>query len=184
MASRWYVVRVQSGREGTVQKSLTKRLKIAGKQDVIPRVLVPTEVVTELKGGKKRTRKKKLYPGYVLVEIENDSPEVPRDVWFLVRETAGVGDFVGPHGAPEPLDQVEVDRILRVVDRVEDEKQPHVQISMKEGDAVKIKEGPLESFEGVVEEVIPAKGVVRVVVTIFGRATPVDLEYWQVEAVS
>ena len=184
MARRWYVVRVQSGREGTVQKSLTRRLKIAGKEEVIPRVLVPTEVVTELKGGKKRTRKKKLYPGYVLVEIENDEAEVPRDVWFLVRETAGVGDFVGPHGSPEPLDQAEVDRILNVVDRVEGEKQPQVEISLKEGDAVKIKEGPLESFEGVVEDVIPAKGMVRVVVTIFGRATPVDLEYWQVEAVT
>jgi transcriptional antiterminator NusG len=184
MARRWYVVRVQSGREGTVQKSLTKRLKIAGKEEVISRVLVPTEVVTELKAGKKRTRKKKLYPGYVLVEIENDTAEVPRDIWFLVRETAGVGDFVGPHGAPDPLEAVEVERILRIVDRVDDEKQPHVQISLKEGDAVKIKEGPLESFEGVVEDVIPAKGMVRVVVTIFGRATPVDLEYWQVEAVS
>jgi transcriptional antiterminator NusG len=184
MARRWYVVRVQSGREGTVQKSLTRRLKLAGKEEVISRVLVPTEIVTELKGGKKRTRKKQLYPGYVLVESENDTAEVPRDVWFLVRETTGVGDFVGPHGAPEPLEQVEIDRILQVVDRVENEKQPMVKISLKEGDAVKIKEGPLESFEGVVEDVIPAKGMVRVVVTIFGRATPVDLEYWQVETVT
>ncbi len=180
------MVRVQSGREGTVQTSLTRRLKIKGLMDQVPRVLVPTEVVTELKGGKKRTRKKKLYPGYVLVEIEQDeSASVPRDIWFLVRETAGVGDFVGPHGAPEPLEQVEVDRILKVVDRSEgEEKTPQVKISMKPGDAVKIKEGPLESFEGVVDEVIPAKGIVRVTVTIFGRATPVDLEYWQVEAVS
>ncbi len=185
MARRWYVVRVQSGREGTVQTSLTRRLKIAGKEESVPRVLVPTEVVTELKGGRKRTRKKKLYPGYVLVEVEEDEKaKVPRDVWFLVRETAGVGDFVGPHGSPEPLDQVEVDRLLEVVDKSEDEQQPQVQISMKKGDAVKIKEGPLESFEGVVDDVVPAKGIVRVTVTIFGRATPVDLEYWQVEAVS
>lgn len=185
VARRWYVVRVQSGREGTVQTSLTRRLKIKGKEDVVPRVLVPTEVVTELKGGKKRTRKKKLYPGYVLVEIEQDAEgNVPRDIWFLVRETAGVGDFVGPHGAPEPLEQVEIDRVLKVVDRSSEERAPQVKISMKPGDAVKIKEGPLESFEGVVDEVIPAKGLVRVTVTIFGRATPVDLEYWQVEAVS
>ncbi len=168
-----------------MQTSLTRRLKIAGKEESVPRVLVPTEVVTELKGGRKRTRKKKLYPGYVLVEIEEDEKgKVPRDVWFLVRETAGVGDFVGPHGAPEPLDQVEVDRLLQVVDKSEEEQQPQVQISMKKGDAVKIKEGPLESFEGVVDDVVPAKGIVRVTVTIFGRATPVDLEYWQVEAVS
>ena len=183
MARRWYVVRVQSGREGTVQTSLTRRLKIAGREEIVPRVLVPMEVVTELKGGKKRTRKKKLYPGYVLLEIEEDKDNsVPRDVWFLVRETAGVGDFVGPHGSPEPLAQDEVDRLLQSMETSE-EKAPQVNISMKAGDAVKIKEGPLESFEGVVDEVIPAKGIVRVTVTIFGRATPVELEYWQVESV-
>jgi transcriptional antiterminator NusG len=174
---------VQSGREGTVQTALTRRLKIEGKQDAVPRVLVPMEVVTELKGGRKRTRKKKLYPGYVLVEIEQDEKgQVPRDVWFLVRETSGVGDFVGKHGAPDPLPQEEIDRVLQVVDRPEEEKTPQVRISLKKGDAVKIKEGPLESFEGIVDEVVPAKGIVRVTVTIFGRATPVDLEYWQVES--
>lgn len=183
MARCWYVVRVQSGREGTVQTALTRRLKIADKEKSVPRVLVPMEIVTELKSGKKRTRKKKLYPGYVLLEIEqDDAGKVPRDVWFLVRETAGVGDFVGPHGSPEPLGADEVDRILKSMETSE-EKAPHVKISMKAGDAVKIKEGPLESFEGVVDEVIPAKGIVRVTVTIFGRATPVELEYWQVEAV-
>ena len=92
---RWYVVRVQSGRENTVQTALTRRLKIAGKETVVPRVLVPTESITELKAGKKRTRKRKLYPGYVLVEVEEEKGKVPRDVWFLVRETQGVGDFVG-----------------------------------------------------------------------------------------
>jgi transcriptional antiterminator NusG len=183
VARRWYVVRVQSGREGTVQTSLTRRLKIAGKETSVPRVLVPMEIVTELKGGKKRTRKKKLYPGYVLLEVEQDDDgSVPRDVWFLVRETAGIGDFVGPHGSPEPLAVDEVDRLLKSMEKSE-EKSPQVQISMKKGDAVKIKEGPLESFEGVVDEVVPAKGMVRVTVTIFGRATPVELEYWQVESV-
>jgi len=183
VARRWYVVRVQSGREGTVQTSLSRRLKIAGADKSVPRVLVPMEIVTELKGGRKRTRKKKLYPGYVLVEIEQDEDNnVPRDVWFLVRETAGVGDFVGPHGAPEPLGADEVDRLLKSMEG-DEEKAPQVKISMKKGDAVKIKEGPLESFEGVVDDVIPAKGLVRVTVTIFGRATPVELEYWQVESV-
>jgi transcriptional antiterminator NusG len=182
MARRWYVVRVQSGRENTVQTALTRRLKIAGKETVIPRVLVPMETITELKGGKKRTRKRKLYPGYVLLEVEEENGKVPRDVWFLVRETAGVGDFVGPRNSPEPLDEKEVSRLLSEVARGE-EKTPQVKISMKKGDAVKIKEGPLESFEGVVDEVIPAKGMVRVIVTIFGRATPVELEYWQVESV-
>ena len=89
MARRWYVVRVQSGREGTVQTALARRLKVAAKEAAVPRVLVPVETVTELKGGKKRTRKRKLYPGYVLVEVEEEQGKVPRDVWFLVRETAG-----------------------------------------------------------------------------------------------
>jgi transcriptional antiterminator NusG len=182
VARRWYVVRVQSGREGTVQTDLARRLKVAGKEAVVPRVLVPVETVTELKGGKKRTRKRKLYPGYVLVEVEEEQGKVPRDVWFLVRETAGVGDFVGPHGEPEALDEKEATKLLSAVEKSE-ERAPQVQIGMKKGDAVKIKEGPLESFEGVVDEVVPAKGMVRVIVTIFGRATPVELEYWQVEPV-
>ncbi|MFV1959434.1 MAG: transcription termination/antitermination protein NusG [Planctomycetota bacterium] len=182
VARRWYVVRVQSGRENTVQTALTRRLKVAGKQEVVPRVLVPVETITEVKAGKKRTRKRKLYPGYVLVEVDEEKGKVPRDIWFLVRETTGVGDFVGPHGKPEPLDESEVARLLSDMERGED-KSPHVAISMKKGDSVKIKEGPLESFEGEVDEVIPAKGTVRVIVTIFGRATPVELEYWQVESI-
>ena len=160
MAKRWYVVRVQSGREGTVQTALTRRLKTEGRESVVPRVLVPMEVVTELKAGKKRTRKKKLYPGYVLLEVEEDAEgKVPRDVWFLVRETAGVGDFVGPHGSPEPLDAGEVDRLLASMQR-DEERAPQLKIALKPGDSVKIKEGPLESFEGKVDEVIPAKGIV------------------------
>jgi transcriptional antiterminator NusG len=182
VARRWYVVRVQSGREGTVQTALARRLKVAGKEAAVPRVLVPVETVTELKGGKKRTRKRKLYPGYVLVEVEEEQGKVPRDVWFLVRETSGVGDFVGPHGEPEALDEKEAVKLLSAVEKSE-ERAPHLQIGMKKGDSVKIKEGPLESFEGVVDEVVPAKGIVRVIVTIFGRATPVELEYWQVEAI-
>jgi len=183
VAKRWYVVKVQSGREGTVQKALARRLQLAGKEEAVPRVLVPTEVVTELKGGRKTTRKRKLYPGYVLVEVEQDDKGgVPREVWTLVRETTGVGDFVGARGAPEPLPPEEVERLLKAMEG-DKEKTPHLKIAFKAGDAVKIKEGPLESFEGVVDDIVPAKGIVRVIVTIFGRATPVELEYWQVEAV-
>ena len=182
MARRWYVVRVQSGRENTVQKALSRQLKLAAKEAVIPRVLVPMEVVTELKGGQKRTRKRKLYPGYVLLEVEEQDGKVPRDAWTLVRDISGVGDFVGPPGLPEPLSAKETERLLTDVEKSE-ARSPQVKISLKKGDAVKIKEGALESFEGVVDDVMPAKGLVRVIVTIFGRATPVELEYWQVEAV-
>jgi transcriptional antiterminator NusG len=183
MANRWYVVRVQSGRENTVQAALERKIRVAGKTDVITRVLVPVESVTEVKAGRKRTRKKKLYPGYVLVEIAQDEKgKIPMEGWALVRDTAGVGDFVGPYNNPDPLPQDEVDKVLAIVERSAD-RAPQVQIAFKKGDSVKIREGPLESFDGVVDEVIPAKGAVRVIVTIFGRATPVDLEYWQVEAV-
>lgn len=181
MAKRWYVVRVQSGREGTVQKALIRQLKLSNLEAQVPRVLVPMEVVTELKGGQKRTRKKKLYPGYVLLEIEQAEGKVPREVWTLVRGVPGVGDFVGT-GAPEPLADKEVERLLTDVEKSE-ARSPQLKIGMKKGDAVKIKEGALESFEGVVDDVMPAKGLVRVIVTIFGRATPVELEYWQVEPV-
>lgn len=183
MAKRWYVVRVQSGRENTVQAALERKIRVAGKIEVIPRVLVPVESVTEVKAGRKKTRKKKLYPGYVLVEVAQDEKgKVPPEAWALVRDTSGVGDFVGPYNNPDPLPQEEVDRVLAIVERSAD-RAPQVQIAFKKGDSVKIREGPLESFDGVVDEVIPAKGAVRVIVTIFGRATPVDLEYWQVEAV-
>ena len=183
MAKRWYVVKVQSGRENTVQAALERKLKVAGKTEVVSRVLVPVESVTEVKAGRKRTRKRKLYPGYVLVEVAQDERgKIPNDLWALVRDTPGVGDFVGPYGNPEPLPQDEVDKLLAIVER-STEKAPQVQMAFKKGDSVKIKEGPLESFDGVVDETIPAKGIVRVIVTIFGRATPVELEYWQVEPV-
>ncbi len=183
MANRWYVVRVQSGRENTVQAALERKIRVAGKTDIITRVLVPVESVTEVKAGRKKTRKKKLYPGYVLVEIAQDEKgKIPMEGWALVRDTSGVGDFVGPYNNPDPLPQEEVDKVLAIVERSAD-RAPQVQIAFKKGDSVKIREGPLESFDGVVDEVIPAKGAVRVIVTIFGRATPVDLEYWQVEAV-
>lgn len=180
MAKRWYVVRVQSGREGTVQKALARQLKLANLEAAVPRVLVPMEVVTELKGGQKRTRKKKLYPGYVLVEVEEAENKVPREIWTLVRDVSGVGDFVGTPGNPEPLGAKDAERLLLDVEKSE-ARSPQLKIPLKKGDAVKIREGALESFEGVVDDVMPAKGLVRVIVTIFGRGTPVDLEYWQVE---
>lgn len=182
MAKRWYVVKVQSGREGTCQAALVRQLRLAGLDTQVPRVLVPMEVVTELKGGQKRTRKRKLYPGYVLLEVEEVEGKVSREVWMLVRGIPGVGDFVGTPGKPEPLAAAEAERLLVDVEKSET-RSPQLKIHFKKGDKVKIKEGALESFEGVVDDIMPAKGLVRVTVTIFGRATPVELEYWQVELV-
>ena len=176
MAKEWYVIRVQSGREDLVRETLEKRVKASGFENRIPRALVPTEKVSEIKGGKKRVRERKLYPGYLMVEMEFDE-----QVWYLIRETPGIGDFVGSRAKPSPMAAHEAERILH--DMAKEEEKPKVRIDFSKGDNVKIKEGPFENFDGIVEEVIPAKGLVRVVVTIFGRPTPVELEYWQIEAI-
>ena len=174
MAKEWYVLRVASGREESVKEGLLKKIQIADLDESVPTVLVPTERVSEIKGGKKRYRERKLYPGYIIVEMElND------DVWYLIKDTPGIGDFVGSYQKPVPLSPNEVEKILNTL-KAKDET-PEVKIDLEPGDGVKIKEGPFENFDGTVGEVFPAKGQVRVMVTIFGRATPVDLEYWQVE---
>ena len=181
MAKKWYVLRVQSGREDTVKRNLEKRVNAEAAQDVIASVLVPTESVAEIKAGKRRVRERKKYPGYIFVEIETDEKNQLADKgWYLIRETSGIGDFVGPGSKPAPMSDREVEKMLGDAQKREDS--PQVKISFRVGDSVKIKQGPFENFDGVVEEVMPNKGIVKVVVTIFGRPTPVELEYWQVEA--
>ena len=176
MAREWYVLKVQSGREEKVKNTLARKIQLAGLEDAVTNILVPTENVTEIKGGRKRVRERKLYPGYVLVEME-----LTDDVWFVIRDTPGIGDFVGAYGRPVPMRPEEVSRILK--GQQEKEEQPVVKIDLEKGQNVKIKEGPFVNFDGIVDEVFPAKGVVKVIVTIFGRPTPVELEYWQVEKI-
>jgi transcriptional antiterminator NusG len=176
MAKDWYVIRVQSGREEKVRRTLERRIKAAGAEEILSRVIVPTETVSEIKGGKKRVAKKKIFPGYIMVEME------PTDeALYLIRETPGVGDFVGSHMRPTPMEPHEVARLLGDMER--QAETPKLKINFQKGESVKIKEGPFENFDGVVEEVNPEKGLVRVVVTIFSRPTPVELEYWQVEPI-
>jgi transcriptional antiterminator NusG len=174
MTKEWYVLRVASGREEAVKEGLLKKIQIAALEESIPTVLVPTERVSEIKGGKKRYKERKLYPGYIIVEME-----LTDDVWYLIKDTPGIGDFVGSYQNPVPLSPQEVEKILHTLS--ERDQTPAVKIDLESGDGVKIKEGPFENFDGTVDEVFPAKGQVRVMVSIFGRATPVDLEYWQVE---
>jgi transcription termination/antitermination protein NusG len=176
MALAWYVLRVQSGREDRICENLQKRVRAGSLEAFIPRILVPTETVSEIKGGRKRNYRRKIYPGYLLVQMD-----LTDDVWFLIRETQGIGDFVGAHGRPAPMEPHEVEKLLGDMERTQEK--PKVKIEFQKGESVKIKEGPFESFEGIVDEVFPDKGVIKVVVTIFGRPTPVELEYWQVEAV-
>ncbi|MFQ5956767.1 MAG: transcription termination/antitermination protein NusG [Candidatus Brocadiales bacterium] len=183
MTKKWFVLRVQSNKEERVRNALEESIKVRGIDDKVSKVLVPTEKVSEIKGGKKRITERKIYPGYIMAEIEVDEQgNIPSDVWFLIRETPGTGDFVGGNRKPVPMASYEVEKMITEVERKEEER-PKARIQFKEGDRVRIKEGPFENFDGIVEEILEASGRVRIILTIFGRATPVELEYWQVETV-
>jgi len=182
MAKNWYVVRVQSGKEDPVREALERRVKADALQGTVCRIVVPSERISEIRGGKKQVRERKIYPGYLMVEIETgEAPEIPESAWFTIRETPGIGDFLGDGKRPISMSKRDVEKILGEVEHRE--ATPKVKMPFSPGEAVRIKEGPFENFEGAVEEVSPAKGTVKVVVTIFGRPTPVELEYWQVERV-
>jgi len=183
MSYKWYFVRCQSGREDSIRKQLETRISMAGLQDIVPQIIVPFERVTDLKGGKKRIVSKKLYPGYLMVQCDIDDPENDRSISArsTLRETPGFGDFLGAGGEPTPLTESDVSSILARMS--ESEQRPQVSISLSKGDMVKIKSGAFDGFDGQVDEVNADKGTVRVIVTIFGRPTPVELEYWEVEAV-
>jgi len=183
MAIKWYFVRCQSGREDSIARNAITRLKIAGLQEVVPQVLVPFEKVTDLKKGKKRTVNKKLYPGYLMVQADLDNADDPKvqQIRSTLRQVQDLREFLGSRGEPTPLTEAEVTGILS---RMSDsEAQPQVSIGLEKGDLVKIKSGAFDGFDGSVEEVNPEKGMVKVIVTIFGRPTPVELEYWEVESI-
>jgi transcriptional antiterminator NusG len=174
----WYVLKVQSGREDTIRDALERRVKIQGLQRYFGRIVVPTEKITEIRNNKKKVVERKSYPGYIMVEME-----LNEKTWFTVRETPGVGDFVGAHGTPTKMTETEVNQMLGQVDATVTDSTPKVRIDVERGDRVKIKDGPFENFEGTVEEVIEQRGLVKVMLIIFNRPTPVDLEYWQVERI-
>ena len=173
----WYILKVQSNREESIREGLLRRMAIAGLDRFVGDVIVPTEKVTEFKGGKKRVIKRKLYPGYLVVQME-----INEDTWFLVRETPGIGDFTGASGRPTPMLPHEISRILAKQEE-KSEKAPKLKIGVAAGERVKINEGTFENFEGEVESIDETNGRVTVMINIFGRSTPVELEYWQIEAV-
>lgn len=183
MSLKWFFVRCQSGREDSIAKNALSRLKIAGLQDVVPQILVPFERVTDLKNGKKRVVNRKLYPGYLMVQADMDDPEDTRLIKArgTLREIDGFREFLGSRGEATALTESEVSSILA---RMSDSQaRPQVTIGLQKNDMVKIKSGAFDGFDGTVEDINPEKGTVKVVVTIFGRPTPVELEYWEVEAV-
>jgi transcriptional antiterminator NusG len=173
----WYILKVQSNREESIREGLMRRVAIAGLGRYFGDAIVPTEKVTEFKGGKKRVIKRKLYPGYLVVQME-----INEDTWFLVRETPGIGDFTGASGHPTPMLEHEVSRIVAKQEE-KSEKAPKLKIGFAAGERVKINEGTFENFEGEVDSIDETNGRVTVMINIFGRSTPVELEYWQVETV-
>lgn len=182
MPKEWFVLRVQSNKEDKVRSSLVERIKIRGLENLISKVLLPSEKVSEIKGGKKKVTERKIYPGYLMAEVEVDEKgQIPKEVWFLIRETPGAGDFIGGQNKPVPMTGYEVEKLLSDVEHKEEK--PRAKIEFHEGEKVRVKEGPFENYDGIVEEVLPASGRVKVMLTVFGRATPVELEYWQVEVI-
>ena len=172
---RWYVVHAYSGMEKAVERNLRERIDRAGMQAKFGRILVPTEEVVELKNGKKAVTERRFFPGYVLVEMEMND-----DTWHLVKNTNKVTGFVGGSGnRPAPISQKEVDKIMSQM--AEGVEKPKPKTLFEVGEMVRVREGPFTDFNGNVEEVNYEKSRLSVSVTIFGRATPVELEFGQVE---
>jgi transcriptional antiterminator NusG len=176
----WYILKVQVNREDSIRDALLRRIKIQGLQEYFGEIVVPTEDVAEFnKSGKRKIVKRKLYPGYLLANLAlND------ETWFLVRETPGVGDFTGSAGRPTAMDARDVERILRLGAAKEEEGgQVKTAIPFETGDRVRVKDGYFQNFEGEVAAIDHANGRITVMINIFGRSTPVELEHWQVESV-
>lgn len=175
----WFVLRVASNKEDYVRETLLRKIEIEGMKHLVNRILVPTEKTRTVKNGKQKITETKLYPGYVFVEmrLEPDG-RIPQDVFFLIKETTGVGDFVGTTGRPTKLANHEVEKML--LDSRKPEELPNVKMVFEKGEPVVIKQGPFENYEGTVDELLPDKGLVRVLVTIFGRQAPIELEEWQI----
>jgi transcriptional antiterminator NusG len=180
LEKQWYILKVQVNREDSIRESLMRRVRIAGLERFFGDIIIPTEDVAEFtKTGKRRIVKRKLYPGYIVAHIA-----LSDDTWFLVRETSGIGDFTGSGGKPSPMPTAEIEKILRTVKPdLEGAGQVRTSIPFKHGDRVRVKEGYFQNFEGDVEAIDETHGRITVMINIFGRPTPVELEHWQVEAI-
>ena len=176
MALEWYFLRVQVGREDRIKDNMILRLKQAGLEEKVPEIVVPKETIADHRDGKRRIQKRKLFPGYLMVQMD-----LTDDVLFVFRETPGFGDFVGSQSTPTPMTAEEVENVRAKTDSTRE--QPRMSVSYDKGDRVKIKKGAFENMDAIVEEFCPEKGTLEITVNIFGRATPMTLEYWEVEPV-
>lgn len=174
MACQWYVVHTYSGFEGKAKEHILKKVESLGLEELIPEVIIPTEEVTELRDGKKRKSSRKFFPGYILVKME-----VTDETWHLINSTPKVTGFLGGAKHPTPLTEEEMKEVLHQMDM--GTVRTAAKSSFEQGETVRIVDGPFVNFNGTVEEVHPDQGKLRVMVSIFGRATPVELEFLQVE---
>ncbi|MGQ0722550.1 MAG: transcription termination/antitermination protein NusG [Candidatus Eiseniibacteriota bacterium] len=174
---KWYAIHTYSGHENKVKSNLEKAINTSGLTERFGRVLVPTQLVTEMKNGKKTQSTRKYFPSYIIIEMELDE-----DTWHVVRNCPGVSRFVGATASkPDALREAEVNRILGQIEGTKDKAIPEV--PFHEGEHVKVIDGPFSDFTGVVDEVNPERGKLKVMVSIFGRATPVELDFLQVQSV-
>ncbi|MFA5411606.1 MAG: transcription termination/antitermination protein NusG [Candidatus Omnitrophota bacterium] len=173
---KWYVVHTQTGAEDKVKTLLESRVAAQSLGDSISQIIIPTEQVSEVRSGKKRISQRKFFPGYLIVEME-----LNEQTYLLIKTTTGVTGFIGLGKKPMPLPQQEVDSILKRTE--ETQVKPSPKIIFEKGEQVRVTEGPFVNFNGTIEEIHPEKGKLKVSVSIFGRATPVELEYWQVEKI-
>ena len=176
MAKQWYVIHTQTGYEDRVRTLLDAKVKAGASKDGISQTLVPIEQVSEIKAGKKRISQRKFFPGYILVEME-----LTDETWYLIKSIPGVTGFVGAGARPLPLKEAEIDMILKQAKEAKEKPTPKV--TFEKGEAVRVNDGPFVNFNGVIEDTNIAKGKIKVMISIFGRATPVELETWQVEKV-
>jgi len=169
---RWFVIHTYSGHEERVKKNLEQRTKFMDAEDEISQIVTPTEDEVEVRSGQKRTVAKKILPGYVLVQMKMSDQS-----WNIVRNTPGVTGFVGSENKPIPLQEEEVDQILKQMTA----ETPRVKVGFKQGQSVRVIDGPFTDFVGIVDEIITGKGKVKVLLSLFGRDTPVELDFLQVE---
>ena len=177
---QWFVLHTLSGQEQKVKDSIEKRIKVEEMAEWIKEVLIPTEKVAEVKKGKKTTSTRKFYPGYILVHMKllDEKNQLRERPWYFIRETPGIIGFIGGD-RPVPLKQDEVESILAQIEERQEKVAPKV--AFEKGETVKVTDGPFQNFTGVIDEIDPNRGKLRISVSIFGRSTPVELEYWQVE---
>lgn len=172
----WYIIHTQTGFEDRVKTILTSKMTLSNMGEEITKVIIPTEQISEVRSGKKRVTERRFFPGYILVEME-----MSEKTYSFVKSIPGVTGFIGSGKKPTPLPADEVDTILK---RTEETKaKPSPKVIFEKGEAIRVKEGPFMNFNGTIDEVYPDKGKIKVNISIFGRSTPVELEYWQVEKV-